>query len=60
MGIVSLKKNKTENTLVVARISTEVSDILKMNNINVSKTIREYLIGVANDLKAMRSKKLVS
>jgi hypothetical protein len=58
MAIVSLKKNK--NVLVAARISTDIMDILKANNVNVSKTIREYLISVVYDLRASRKSRKVS
>jgi len=57
MATVSLKKTNKESTLVVARVSQEVFTILKMNNVNVSKTIREYLAIIASDLKGGRIRK---
>jgi hypothetical protein len=60
MAIVSLKKSKKENTLVVARISQEVMDTLKKNNVNISRTIREYLNTIVSDLNNYKGKKKVS
>jgi len=60
MGIVSLKKNKKENMVVVARVSADIIDTLKENNVNISKTIREYLVSVVSNLKSMRKGRKVS
>lgn len=46
--------------VVVARVSADIIDTLKENNVNISKTIREYLVSVVSNLKSMRKGRKVS
>ena len=60
MAIVSLKKNKVENAVVVSRVSSDVVNTLRYHNVNISKTVREYLVSIAENLKSVRPKRSVS
>jgi hypothetical protein len=60
MAIISLKKTNTEDVMAVGRISANVLAILKSNNINISKTIRDHLNSIAADLKISKPRKRAS
>lgn len=58
MAIISLKKKSKESVLVVSRISSNLLDTLKANNVNISKTIREYLKSIADDMETKPKKRV--
>jgi len=56
MDIKSLKKKPKEDSMTAARVKNSVLTVLRDNNINISKAIRDHLGQLASALSPKRKK----
>jgi hypothetical protein len=46
-------EQETDGTIIAARVKKSIVEVLKANNVNVSKSIRDYLTGLAGELSGV-------